>query len=103
MKTRLLVIIGTLALASCTALQVQAGPYDGEYRQNQQPWPYYNDQDKRREQDERAGYPGSTDPRYDPDGSAKYRKQQEESYWQERQRREQHEETTRRQRQDSPR
>lgn len=75
-------------ISSCTAMDAQAGPYDGEYRTNQQPWPYYNDSDKRREQDQRAGYQGSTDPGYDPDGAAKYRRRQEEQYWQERQQQE---------------
>lgn len=71
--TRILVLIGAMALASCTALKAQAGPYDYEYKHNIPPWDSYNGSggDRRREQDERAGYIGSTDPAYDPDGRNK--------------------------------
>lgn len=71
---RFLILIAALALASCTALSdSQAGPYDYEYKHNLPPWDSYNGSggDKRREQDERAGYIGSTDPAYDPDGRNK--------------------------------
>lgn len=70
-----LILVGSMALASCTAIgDAQAGQFDGnpyeqEYRHNVPPWQSPNSSsDRRREQDERAGYVGSSDPRYNPDG-----------------------------------